>query len=246
MEKNVIRLALAVFLFVISFYLSGYTFPAELEKGLSNMLKYTPAQVTVIKTLYDDAVKNELPEKALNLRIMEATAKKVPYAAFAKVFTSKIEKLNSAKQIIGRKSNDRAYHIQLLAELMDRGMTDDEFNEFSAIADIANKKFDDVLVYAQTYVLLLENEVNRPLAKEVVIRGMKLRLMEVKLIPQLFIKAKEKNIPQKNVREIFITGVDKKKGYLWIHRTLFGIEPEETRQEIKEEIIIDHEREKKR
>jgi hypothetical protein len=50
----------------------------------------------------------------------------------------------------------------------------------------------------------------------------------------------------KKVRDVFVDGMKNKEDYLWVYRKIFGVGAEEIRSEIKEEIIRDHEREKKR
>jgi len=231
-------------LFLILNYIPVFCFDIQIEKGLKEKLKFTNSQIQSIKKIYYQAQKEKVPDKIMDERIYEAIAKNVSYEIFYKVFNEKVNRFIKAKHLIKNANSSPDYYIKLLAELMERGLTEDDFNEISAIASLANKNFKDTLLYVKTYVILTEQGLSNNLAKEITVYSMKLRSSEVKFVPELFSKAKEKNVSLKKVRDIFIKGINNKKNYLWIYRNLYGKEPEEIKKEIIEEIKRDYEHRK--
>ncbi|MFQ5866842.1 MAG: hypothetical protein ACE5IT_02480 [bacterium] len=239
-----------LFLFL---FLGGISFAqeegmVEIKKLLEQNSNFSLEQIQTVFSLLDNANKKDLPVEFLVNRVKEGIARKANFQAIIKVINQKIEKLKLADGLIkdcldkGIKVRNLDYSRQVLGELLERGLSADDFKDLSNLAILRKMDLDELTKVFQVLVELIERGIPVEYAKEVVTLAL-IKKMDIKRMEKtanLFLEAKIMHVSPEEVKEIIVEGINQG---LTTRRIRENIEEVSLTEELRERIKREEKRE---
>lgn len=167
-----------VFLFISGLFLLGGSLYGndlpEIKQLLEDKTNFTTQQVTNILNLIDSANKENLPVEILISRLKEGVARKSNFQTVLEVINKKTNSLRQAHSLIAAPLNkgisveNKKYSHQLLAELLERGLSSDDFNFLADLALSRNMKLDELVRLCEILVRNKEEGLRVEHSKEII------------------------------------------------------------------------------
>ncbi len=199
----------------------------ELWEELAQKYKLKPEEVKALKELLRKASHDELPINRLIQRIREGVAKRVSYPKMHKAIIQEVGKLKEAKKLIKEyiekiPIQDEEYAIFYLSELLERGLMESEFILLSSTTTQKKPDLIYTLKQAEALVLLIEKGINRKIVQEIILQATKsnIKSQRTKEIVDLLIKAKNKDLSIRELKENVIKGLKENKDLEWFKEKL--------------------------
>jgi len=188
----------------------------EIKKLLEQNSNFSSEQIQTVLSLLDSANKKDLPVEFLVNRVKEGIARKANFEAIIKVINQKIEKLKLADELIkdcldkGIKAKNLDYSRQVLGELLERGLSADDFKDLSNLAILRKMDLEELTEASEVLVKLIERGIPVEYAKEVVTLAL-IKKMDIKRMEKtanLFLEANIMRISLEETKEIIVEGIN--------------------------------------
>ena len=225
-----------LFVFLI-FLLPGYSLSdnrtADIKQLLESRTDWTEKQVEDILGFIEKSKGEGLPVEVLINRLKEGVARGSNYTAVLEVLTKKINSLKSAKELIykhtdrdapvGVSAEDIKYSHQLLAELLGRGLAEQEFEEISGIGLSHGIKMDELVRLCEILITSRElgfpSEYMREIILLAVAKGMRIRAIEY-LSETLQGVMRDKTLKPGEIKDIIVDGLNRNRSVVRIKRDI--------------------------
>ncbi len=221
---NRIKKAHITTLFLLLFF-GGISFAQErgneIKKILEQKSNFTPEQIQTVLALLDSADKKGLPVEFLINRVKEGIARKVNFQSIIKVINQKIEKLELADSLLkdcvekGIKVKNINYARQVLGELLERGLSEDDFKDLSNLAVLRKMDLEELTKVSEVLVELMERRIPLGYAKEVIALALikKMNVKRIEKTAKLFLEAKMMHIRPEEAKEMIVEGINKGRSF---------------------------------
>jgi len=200
----------------------------EIKQFLESKTDFTAQQVGDILSLVESANRDDLPSEILINRLKEGIARKSAYQTVLEVLTQKINSLKLAKGQIseclnkGIKVENIKYSHQLLAELLERGLSEDDFKLLSKLVLIRNMKLDELVQLCEIIVKHKEEQFPAEYSKEIVSLAItkKMNLRAIKYIGGIVLEElQSKRLSSEEIKDIVVYGLNKHRSITRIKET---------------------------
>jgi len=190
---------------------------AQVKNLLEERSTFTPAEIQSLLTLLNKASKEDLPLEFLINRLKEGIARKAEYQTVYNVLEEKIEKLKLAKGLTaeclakGIKTKDVNYSQRVLGELLERGLTPNDFKDLANLAVLRKVYLEDLVKICEVLVELQERAIPLNYAKEIISTAMvkKMPREEIERTAHLLFEAERMHIPYEEAKNLITEGINK-------------------------------------
>lgn len=231
----------------------------QIKQLLGSKTDFTEKQVENILDLLEKSDIGGLPVEILTNRIKEGVARKSDFPTLLEVLTKKVDSLKQAKELIyeclnkGFSVKDIKYSQQLLAELLERDLSSDDFRIIANLALLQNMKLDELVPVCEVLVRNKEEnfpvEYSREIVSLAIVKGLDRKAIEY--ISETIQEVMRDNaLKPDEIKDIILGGLNKHRSVRKIQEAIretagggkTGLEKSavrrgaETRGEIKDEL----------
>jgi len=190
---------------------------SEIRAMLKQRTLFEENEIENFIVLIQKAKTSSLPEKILINKIKEGIARKAEYKVLYGVVSKKYDLLLLSKEMLSEQYakmihvKDSNYSINMLSELIEKGLNKEEYKYACSIALQNKMNMEETLRICETILLLKEEKIEYAFIKEVIETVMKKKpdMGYLEYITKIIIEAKKMNIKQDEIREIVINGINK-------------------------------------
>ncbi|MFH2070458.1 MAG: hypothetical protein ABIJ11_04525 [Elusimicrobiota bacterium] len=252
-----------LWIFVLVVFSVGYSSAEnqmnQIKQLLGSKTDFTEKQVENILDLLEKSDIGGLPVEILTNRIKEGVARKSDFPTLLEVLTKKVDSLKQAKELIyeclnkGFSVKDIKYSQQLLAELLERDLSSDDFRIIANLALLQNMKLDELVPVCEVLVRNKEEnfpvEYSREIVSLAIVKGLDRKAIEY--ISETIQEVMRGNaLKPDEIKDIILGGLNKHRSVRKIQEAIretagrgkTGLEKSavrrgaETRGEIKDEL----------
>jgi len=252
-----------LWIFVLVVFSVGYSSAEnqmnQIKQLLGSKTDFTEKQVENILDLLEKSDIGGLPVEILTNRIKEGVARKSDFPTLLEVLTKKVDSLKQAKELIyeclnkGFSVKDVKYSQQLLAELLERDLSSDDFRIIANLALLQNMKLDELVPVCEVLVRNKEEnfpvEYSREIVSLAIVKGLDRKAIEY--ISETIQEVMRDNaLKPDEIKDIILGGLNKHRSVRKIQEAIretagggkTGLEKSavrrgaETRGEIKDEL----------
>lgn len=198
----------------------------ELKESLKQNTGFNEKEIESLIALIESAQKDSLLYELLANRVKEGIARKVNFKAIFNVVNSKLQYLNTAKKIIkeqqGLVSKDQNYSVQVLSELIEKGLNQEEFKTVCGMAVQNKMTMEETLHIGEALIKLREEKFSFEFCIEIIaaIISKKPKIDYVERVIKIIIQSKNTNIKQEEVKDIIIDGINRNLNTNFIEKSV--------------------------
>lgn len=198
----------------------------QIKQLLGSKTDFTEKQVENILDLLEKSDIGGLPVEILTNRIKEGVARKSDFPTLLEVLTKKVDSLKQAKELIyeclnkGFSVKDIKYSQQLLAELLERDLSSDDFRIIANLALLQNMKLDELVPVCEVLVRNKEEnfpvEYSREIVSLAIVKGLDRKAIEY--ISETIQEVMRGNaLKPDEIKDIILGGLNKHRSVRKIH-----------------------------
>jgi len=222
-----------LFLFIIGLFLSPDIFAqnklTETKQLLESKTGFTAQEISDILAIIESANRDGLPSEILINRLKEGIARKSSFQNLLEVLNRKTNSLKLAKELIrqcldkGIKVENIKYSHQLTAELLERGLSEDDFKLLSNLVLMRRMKLDELVQICEIIVRHKEEQFPAGYSKEIVSLAItkKMNMREIQYIGEVVLEElRSKQLSSEEIRDIVVYGLNKNRSVTRIKEML--------------------------